>query len=187
MRAQKISATIAGLGLAGLLAAPLMPAANAIPIIPGGGSGGGNAAAAAADENTADGGDNVAADTNKDGAGNENNGTISGLDDDEADGAAAGGNGKSITSTVTTTTTPAPAGNGAGAGAGATAAEPAPAGATDVTGTGTGADQAVDPAAQPAQEELALTGNSTQVFAATLAVLALLAAGGYVVAMRRTV
>ena len=182
MRAQKISATIAGLGLAGLLAAPLMPAANAIPIIPGGGSGGGNAAAA--DENTADGGDNAAADTNKDGAGNENNGTISGLDD-EADGAAAGGNGKSITSTVTTTTTPAPAGNGAGAGA--TATEPAPAGATDVTGTGTGADQAVDPAAQPMQEELALTGNSTQVFAATLAVLALLAAGGYVVAMRRTV
>lgn len=184
MRAQKISATIAGLGLAGMLAAPLMPTANAIPIIPGGGSGGGNAAAA--DENTADGGDNAAADTNKDGAGNENNGTISGLDD-EADGAAAGGNGKSITSTVTTTTTPATAGNGAGAGAGATATEPAPAGATDVTDAGTGADQAVDPAAQPMQEELALTGNSTQVFAATLAVLALLAAGGYVVAMRRTV
>lgn len=184
MRAQKISATIAGLGLAGLLAAPLMPTANAIPIIPGGGSGSGNAAAT--DEN-ADGGDK-AADTNKDGAGNENNGTISGLDDEADDAAAAaGGNGKSITSTVTTTTTPAPAGNGAGAGAGATATEPAPAGATDVTGAGTGgADQAADPAAQPAQEELALTGNSTQVFAATLAVLALLAAGGYVVAMRRT-
>mgnify|MGYP006905488341 CR=1 FL=1 len=186
MRAQKISATIAGLGLAGLLAAPLMPAANAIPIIPGGGSGGGNAAAA--DENTADGGDNAAADTDKDGAGNENNGTISGLDD-EADGAAAGGNGKSITSTVTTTTTPAPAGNGAGANA--TATEPAPAGAADAgtgAGTNTGADQAAqNPAAQPMQEELALTGNSTQVFAATLAVLALLAAGGYVVAMRRTV
>lgn len=163
MRAQKISATIAGLGLAGLLAAPLMPTAHAIPIIPGGSAGSSNTTA----ENT-----NSGTATN-----NKNNGTISDLDDN-TDATTTGG--KSITSTVTTTTTPAPRGDGTDA----HVIEPAPEGAVDVTGTGV--DQATNPATQPMQEELALTGNSTQVVATTLAVLALLAVGGYAVAMRRT-
>lgn len=160
MRAQKISATIAGLGLAGLLAAPLMPTAHAIPIIPGGSAGSSNTTVENTNSDTA---------TN-----NKNNGTISDLDNG-TDAVTTGS--KSITSTVTTTTTPAPRGDGTDA----HAIEPAPEGAVDVTGTG------ADLAVPPTQEELALTGNSTQVVATTLAVLALLAVGGYTVAMRRTV
>ena len=102
-----------------------------------------------------------------------NSGAISGVDDSEtaSDSETSGkpssgstsGSGSNITSTVTTTTTPAPEDDEV------TLDEPTQ----------------EDPAPAPSEEDLAVTGSSTQFFAGTIAVLAVLAAGGYVFAMRR--
>ena len=92
-------------------------------------------------------------------------GTISGVGDDAKTESSS-----DITSTVTTTTTPAAEDD-----EDVTLDEPAATEAPTET-----------PAATPNEEDLAVTGNSTQVFAGALAVLAVMATGGYVFAMRRT-
>lgn len=105
------------------------------------------------------------ADTKDTGSREGSSGTISGVGDD-----AKTESGSDITSTVTTTTTPAAEDD-----EDVTLDEPAATEAPTET-----------PAATPNEEDLAVTGNSTQVFAGALAVLAVMAAGGYVFAMRRT-
>lgn len=79
----------------------------------------------------------------------------------ESKSGSTSGSGSNITSTVTTTTTPAPEDD-------------------EVT-----LDEPTQEDPAPAEENLAVTGSSTQFFAGTLAVLTVLAAGGYVFAMRR--
>ena len=67
-----------------------------------------------------------------------------------------------------------------------TTTTPAPEDDEDVTLDEPAQEETPAPAPAPNEEDLAVTGNSTQVFAGALAVLAVLAAGGYAFAMRRT-
>ena len=163
MRKHTISKYALGVAAAAMISVPTAGVAGAIPIIPNGSSS-----------------SNSAEPTPEAGSGSDaNSGAISGVDDTDSDSASdsetsgkpssgstsgsTSGSGSNITSTVTTTTTPAPEDDEV------TLDEPTQ----------------EDPAPAPSEEDLAVTGSSTQFFAGTIAVLAVLAAGGYVFAMRR--
>ena len=161
MRKHTISKYALGVAAAAMISVPTAGVAGAIPIIPNGSSS-----------------SNSAEPTPEAGSGSDSNsGAISGVDDSDSasdsetsgkpsSGSTSGstsGSGSNITSTVTTPTTPAPEDDEV------TLDEPT--------------QEAPTPA--PSEEDLAVTGSSTQFFAGTIAVLAVLAAGGYVFAMRR--
>ena len=166
MRKHTISKYALGVAAAAMISVPTAGVAGAIPIIPSGASSAEPSPEAGSDSDS-------------------NSGAISGVDDTDSDSASdsktsgkstsgsetsgksssgsTSGSGSNITSTVTTTTTPAPEDDEV------TLDEPTQ----------------EDPAPAPSEEDLAVTGSSTQFFAGTIAVLAVLAAGGYVFAMRR--
>ena len=156
MRKHTISKYALGVAAAAMISVPTAGVAGAIPIIPNGSSSAEPTPEAGSDSDS-------------------NSGAISGVDDSDSDSASdsetsgkpssgsTSGSGSNITSTVTTTTTPAPEDDEV------TLDEPT--------------QEAPTPA--PSEEDLAVTGSSTQFFAGTIAVLAVLAAGGYVFALRR--
>ena len=161
MRKHTISKYALGVAAAAMISVPTAGVAGAIPIIPNGSS----------SSNSAEPSPEAGSDSDS------NSGAISGVDDSDSasdsetsgkpsSGSTSGstsGSGSNITSTVTTTTTPAREDDEV------TLDEPTQ----------------EDPAPAPSEEDLAVTGSSTQFFAGTIAVLAVLAAGGYVFAMRR--
>ena len=168
MRKHTISKYALGVAAAAMISVPTAGVAGAIPIIPSGASSAEPSPEAGSDSDANSGAISGVDDSDSDSAsdsetsGKPSSGSTSGSGSTSSSGSTSG-SGSNITSTVTTTTTPAPEDDEV------TLDEPTQ----------------EDPAPAPSEEDLAVTGSSTQFFAGTIAVLAVLAAGGYVFAMRR--
>ena len=166
MRKHTISKYALGVAAAAMISVPTAGVAGAIPIIPSGASSAEPSPEAGSDSDANSGAisgvDDSETASDSETSGKPSSGSTSGSGSTSSSGSTSG-SGSNITSTVTTTTTPAPEDDEV------TLDEPTQ----------------EDPAPAPSEEDLAVTGSSTQFFAGTIAVLAVLAAGGYVFAMRR--